>query len=210
MIYIIKQWGLYQNKVTISLASIHNCKMAYSKLDYCWMNFASSPLLVSKVTNWQNVCVWYSVDLVKRLKLRPPENISVLQGQEARIKCDLDGSLKPELKWKKQTISGDVPVPERMVTVIKDSSNNRARAVLKIKFAQMEDSGVYKCVSTLFGKTHVKMAYVTVRGILLFACACTIWLGKKSEVFFTVIIVVEWISIEQLPRWGKALNWFIS
>ena len=91
-----------------------------------------------------------------------------MQGQEARIKCDLDGSLTAKLEWKKQTISGDVPVPERMVTVIKDSSNNRARAVLKIKFAQMKDNGVYKCVSTLFGKTHVKLAYVTVRGILLF------------------------------------------
>ena len=25
----MKQEGLYQNKVTVSLASIHNCKMAY-------------------------------------------------------------------------------------------------------------------------------------------------------------------------------------
>ena len=30
LIYIIKQGGLYQNMVTVSLASIHNCKMAYS------------------------------------------------------------------------------------------------------------------------------------------------------------------------------------
>lgn len=106
-----------------------------------------------------------------------------MQGQEARIKCDLDGSLTAELEWKKKTISGDVPVPERMVTVVKDSSNNRARAILKIKFAQMEDSGVYKCVSTASGKTHFKLAYVTVRGILLFvwlwyiyllACSCMI------------------------------------
>ena len=29
LIYIIKQEGLYQNKVTLSLAFIHNCKMAY-------------------------------------------------------------------------------------------------------------------------------------------------------------------------------------
>ena len=29
LIYIIKQEGLYQNKLTLSLASIHNCKMAY-------------------------------------------------------------------------------------------------------------------------------------------------------------------------------------
>ena len=32
LIYIIKQKGLYQNKVTLSLASIHNCKIAYSSL----------------------------------------------------------------------------------------------------------------------------------------------------------------------------------
>ena len=30
LIYIIMQEGLYQNKLTLSLASIHNCKMAYS------------------------------------------------------------------------------------------------------------------------------------------------------------------------------------
>ena len=29
LIYIIKQEGLYQNKVTLNLASIHNSKMAY-------------------------------------------------------------------------------------------------------------------------------------------------------------------------------------
>ena len=29
LIYIIKQEGLYQNKVTLSLVSIHNCKMTY-------------------------------------------------------------------------------------------------------------------------------------------------------------------------------------
>ena len=33
LIYIIKQESLYQNKVTLSLASIHNCKTAYTKLD---------------------------------------------------------------------------------------------------------------------------------------------------------------------------------
>ena len=34
LIYIIKQEGLYQNKLTLSLASIHNCKMAYSSLTF--------------------------------------------------------------------------------------------------------------------------------------------------------------------------------
>ena len=29
LIYIIKQEGLYQSKVTLSLAFIHNCEMAY-------------------------------------------------------------------------------------------------------------------------------------------------------------------------------------
>ena len=36
LIYIIKQEGLYQNKVTLTLASIHNCKMANSmKMSKC-------------------------------------------------------------------------------------------------------------------------------------------------------------------------------
>ena len=29
LIYIIKQEGFYQSKVTLSLASTHNCEMAY-------------------------------------------------------------------------------------------------------------------------------------------------------------------------------------
>ena len=33
LIYIIKQEGLYQDKVTVSLASIHNCKMDYCRND---------------------------------------------------------------------------------------------------------------------------------------------------------------------------------
>ena len=32
LIYIIKLEGLYQNKLTLSPASIHNCKMAHSSL----------------------------------------------------------------------------------------------------------------------------------------------------------------------------------
>ena len=34
LIYIIKQEGLFQNKLTLSLASIHNYKMAYQKLSF--------------------------------------------------------------------------------------------------------------------------------------------------------------------------------
>ena len=34
LIYIIKQEGLYQNKVTLSLASIHNCKMGYFDINF--------------------------------------------------------------------------------------------------------------------------------------------------------------------------------
>ena len=35
LIYIIKQEGFYQSKVTLSLASTHNCKMAYSWTQNC-------------------------------------------------------------------------------------------------------------------------------------------------------------------------------
>ena len=34
MIYIRKQEGLYQNKVTSSLASTNNCKLGYSQSQY--------------------------------------------------------------------------------------------------------------------------------------------------------------------------------
>ena len=34
LIYMIKQEGLYQSKVTLSVASIHNCKMAYYAFDH--------------------------------------------------------------------------------------------------------------------------------------------------------------------------------
>lgn len=80
------------------------------------------------------------------------------------MKCDLHGTLTAELEWKKQTVSGDVPVPDSVVSVIKERSIKRTRAVLKIKYAQMEDSGVYKCVSKAFGKKHFKLVYITVKG----------------------------------------------
>ena len=43
LIYIIKQEGLYQNKVTLSLASIHNCKMAYitRRREVMWIRSAA-------------------------------------------------------------------------------------------------------------------------------------------------------------------------
>lgn len=80
------------------------------------------------------------------------------------MKCDLHGTLTATLEWKKQTVSGDVPVPDSLVSVIKDRSIKRTRAVLKIKYTQMEDTGVYKCVSKAFDKTHFKLAYITVKG----------------------------------------------
>ena len=46
LIYIIKQEGLYQNKVTLTLASIHNCKMAYYRIDCI---FAGKSLLTRLV-----------------------------------------------------------------------------------------------------------------------------------------------------------------
>ena len=42
LIYIIMQEGLYQNKLTLNLASIHNCKMAYYNLDFMVISFAEN------------------------------------------------------------------------------------------------------------------------------------------------------------------------
>ena len=96
--------------------------------------------------------------------MRPGKPIIVLQGQEAKLKCDLEGISAAKVQWKKQTNSGDVAVPESMVTIVKDRSTNRVRAILKITFAQMQHSGVYKCVLTAFGRTDFKLTMVTVKG----------------------------------------------
>ena len=45
MIYIIKQAGLYQNKVNSSLISNCNCKMGYSCLAFSFCHFSKTTLL---------------------------------------------------------------------------------------------------------------------------------------------------------------------
>ena len=107
----------------------------------------------------------HTVELANHLKLRPGKPIIVLQGQEAKVKCDSEGISAAKVQWKKQTNSGDVSVPESMVTIVKETSTNRVRAILKFKFAQMQDSGVYKCVLTAFGKTDFKLTTIAVKGI---------------------------------------------
>ena len=71
-----------------------------------------------------------------------------------------------KLIWKRQTTKGDVTVPDNMVTVDKDRSNNRARATLTITNAQPQDGGVYKCVLMVFDKTDYHQTTVLVKGIL--------------------------------------------
>ena len=88
-----------------------------------------------------------------------------MQGQEAKVKCDSVGISAAKVQWKKQTNAGDVAVPESTVTIVKDKSTNRTRAILEVKFAQKQDSGVYKCVLTAFGKSDFKLTTITVKGI---------------------------------------------
>ena len=68
--------------------------------------------------------------------LRPGKPITVQQGQEAKVKCESEGITVTKLQRRKKTISGEVPVPDSMVTIVKDRSTNRVRAILKVANAQ--------------------------------------------------------------------------
>lgn len=94
--------------------------------------------------------------------LKPEKEIVVLKGQDANVTCESDGVSVTKLQWKKKTRSGDVSVPDSMVTNVKDSSTNRVRAILKITNAQMKDDGVYRCVLTVFGKTGYKSTRIVI------------------------------------------------
>ena len=100
--------------------------------------------------------------------LRPGKPITVQQGQEAKVKCESEGVTVTKLQWRKQTNSGEVPVPDSMVTVVKDRSTNRVRAILKIANAQKQDGGFYKCVVTVYGKTDYKRIRIDVKGTVEF------------------------------------------
>lgn len=102
--------------------------------------------------------------LSDHLRLRPRRSITVLQGKEVKVKCVSIGVSFTKLQWKKQTITGDVPVPDKMVTFVRDRSTSAMKAILKIANAKIEDAGLYKCVLTAFGKTDFKQINITVKG----------------------------------------------
>ena len=86
----------------------------------------------------------------------------VMKGQDVNVTCESEGVSVTKLQWKKQTESGDVTVPENIVTVIKDRSTNRVRAILNITNAQVEDGGVYKCVLRVFEKTDHRLTRIKI------------------------------------------------
>ena len=100
------------------------------------------------------------------LFLIPTTPVTVRQGQEAKVLCESEGVSVTKLIWKRQTTKGDVTVPDNMVTVDKDRSNNRVRATLTITNVQPQDGGVYKCVLMVFDKTDYHQTTVLVKGIL--------------------------------------------
>ena len=100
--------------------------------------------------------------------LRPGKSITVQQGQEVKVKCESEGVTVTKLQWRKQTNAGEVPVPDSMVTVVKDRSANRVRAILKIANAQKQDAGLYKCVVTAYRKTDYKRIRIDVKGTVEF------------------------------------------
>ena len=94
--------------------------------------------------------------------LKPEQPILVLKGEDANVTCESEGIAVTKLRWKKQTSSSYVSVPDNMVTIVKDRSTNRVRAILKITNAQMQDGGVYKCVLRVFGKKDYKLTRIVI------------------------------------------------
>lgn len=94
--------------------------------------------------------------------LKPKKRIRVQQGQEVKVECEAEGVEETKLQWKNQTVSGDIPVPDSMVTYVKDGSKNRVRAILKIPNAQKNIQGWYKCVLLFYGKTDHRLIQVKV------------------------------------------------
>lgn len=96
--------------------------------------------------------------------VRPRRPVIVQQGQQTEVNCESEGVESTQLQWQKQAKSEDVPVPNNMVTLVKDRSTNRVRAVLTIPYAQKKDDGFYKCVVTVAGKTAYKRTKISVKG----------------------------------------------
>ena len=94
--------------------------------------------------------------------LKPEKPVNVLKGQDVNVTCESEGVSVTKLQWKKQTDSGDVSVPEDIVTIIKDRSANRVRAILRITNVRVEDGGVYKCVLRAFQKTGHRFTRIEV------------------------------------------------
>ena len=94
--------------------------------------------------------------------LKPEEPIVVRKGQDANVTCESEGVSVTKLQWRKQTISGEVTVPDNMVTHVKERSTNRVKAILKITNAQVKDNGVYRCVAKVFEKTDYKSTKIMI------------------------------------------------
>ena len=97
--------------------------------------------------------------------LIPSKAIFVLQGKSGSVTCESEGVSVVTLKWEKQTSSGSyVDVAAGWVTVIKETSTNMIRAVLKITNAKEDDAGVYKCTVAIRNKSTFKLMRISVVG----------------------------------------------
>ena len=94
----------------------------------------------------------------------------MIQWQDGKVTCEAEGASVATLLWKKETYWGDVDVPKSWVTNIVDRATNRVQAVLKITNATLADSGVYKCIVSVRGKSDYKKTRIRVD--CKFVCFC--------------------------------------
>ena len=96
--------------------------------------------------------------------MKPNKPIHVLQGQSGEVTCEAEGPSVSTLKWEKQQDDKSyAAVPKSQVNVTKDTKY--VRATLKIRNAQLADTGTYKCtVSVPPNLLDYKMTAIKVKG----------------------------------------------
>lgn len=116
----------------------------------------------SKTNKQSFLCYQFAARLPDYFVLKPEKPIVLLKGQDANVTCESEGVSVTKLQWKKETDSRDASVSEGMVTIVKDRSTNRVKAILKITNAQVKDDGVYKCVIRVFEKTGYRSTRIVI------------------------------------------------
>ncbi|CAH1794891.1 unnamed protein product [Owenia fusiformis] len=90
-----------------------------------------------------------------------PSNLSIVEGNDARFPCKVQGAPKPTVVWTRETSSGLEVIPEE--GIVGPSSTVRILDdILLISTSDVEDSGKYTCNATNTKGNAIAFAYLEV------------------------------------------------